>query len=90
MTKRKISTKNNVSALLEYAGWMGVTLVVGSYGLLATGIIPTPTVFYHSLVFAGSLAVAVLSYTRHDYQPAVLNTLFCILAFIAIIRILLA
>ena len=78
-------TKDTV---IESAGWAGVVLIVGSYGLLALGFVNSSSVLYHSLVLCGAFAVAVVSYRKHDYQPAVLNAIFAVLAIIALTRII--
>lgn len=79
--------RNNT--IYEAFGWSGVVLVIGSYGLLATGIVDGSSALYHSLVLVGALGVALVSYKKHDYQPAVLNTIFAVFALIALARIVL-
>lgn len=76
--------------LLEIAGWIGVIFVLGSYYLLATGIIDGNTWPYHSLVLVGSVFVASISLKRRALQPAVLNICFALMAIVALIRLALA
>lgn len=83
-----MKTKAN-NTTYEILGWAGVVFVVGSYGLLATGVLDGSSALYHSLVFIGALGVALVSYKKHDYQPAVLNTIFAVFALIALARIVL-
>ena len=72
---------------LEIAGWIGVVFILGSYCLLATGVIDGNSWVYHALVLAGSLFVAAISYKKQAFQPMVLNVCFSVLALIALARI---
>lgn len=72
---------------LEIAGWIGVVFVVGSYCLLAMGLIDGNSWLYHGLVLIGSLFVAAISYKRRVIQPMVLNLCFAGLAIVALVRI---
>lgn len=73
----------------EILGWIGVVFVLGSYCLLATGIISGDSWPYHALVLFGSAFIAGISLKRHNLQPFVLNVVFSILAIIALARIIL-
>lgn len=84
------SRKQQSTNLGEIAGWIGVVFIAGSYSLLALGVVDGQSLFYHSLVLAGSVFVAGISYRKHAYQPFILNALFAILAMLAIIRIILS
>lgn len=84
-TKRQPTTN-----IWELAGWTGVAFIAGSYSLLALGFVSGQSLLYHSLVLAGSVFVAAISYVKRTYQPFVLNLLFAILAMLAIIRIILS
>ena len=72
---------------LEIAGWVGVVFILGSYCLLATGVIDGNSWMYHALVLIGSSFVAAISYTKHAFQPMVLNVCFSVLALLALLRI---
>lgn len=76
------------SQVYEILGWVGVVFVLGSYCLLATGIIDGNSWVYHVLVLTGSVFIAVISYIRRVYQPMVLNICFSVLAIVALVRIL--
>lgn len=76
------------SNILEISGWIGVAIVLGSYALLSLGIVDGQSMLYHTLVFIGSLALAIISWYKHTYQPAVLNIVFCVLAVVAMVRII--
>lgn len=76
------------SQTYEILGWVGVVFVLGSYYLLATGMIDGNSWVYHALVLTGSVFIAVISYIRRVFQPMVLNVCFSLLALFALIRLL--
>ncbi len=78
---------NNHNDIYEYIGWIGVVLVLSSYALISLGVVGGDSVLYHTLVLAGSVSVAVISYKKRAYQPAILNTAFAVFAVIALARI---
>lgn len=84
--------KENLSAasqVYEILGWIGVVFILGSYCLLATGMIDGNSWVYHVLVLAGSAFVAAISYKKRICQPMVLNVCFSVLALLALVRIIL-
>ena len=80
----KFNIPNHVYEIL---GWFGVVFVVGSYCLLALGILNGNNWPYHALVLVGSVFVTAISLQRRAMQPAVLNACFAALALVALIRI---
>ena len=76
------------SRSIETIGWLGATLILGSYGLLSLGIISGSSLIYHALVLAGSIGVAAISYRKKARQPMILNVIFAFFALIAIARII--
>lgn len=89
MLHQKSFTMNNIFSdkILDIAGWVGVVFVLGSYCLLALGIIDGNSWTYHTLVLFGSAFVAAISLKRHAFQPAVLNVAFAALAIMALVRL---
>lgn len=87
MVKAKKRTRIDI---WELAGWAGVVFIAGSYGLLALGFVDGQSLLYHSLVLAGSVFVALISFIKTAYQPFILNAIFAILAVLAILRIILS
>lgn len=79
--------KTQVNKMYEVLGWVGVVFVLGSYCLLAIGIIDGNSWIYHAMVLAGSSMIAAISLKRRVFQPAVLNLCFSILAVIALLRL---
>ena len=87
MTQLREQTSSARLSGSELVGWIGTALVIGSYVLLSLGILQGDDFIYHSLVLAGSLGVALISYIRKVYQPFVINSFFVVIAIIAIIRL---
>lgn len=85
-----IMKTNKQHILIEYIGWIGVLLIIASYGLIALGVVDGNSLVYHGLILAGSMSVGAISLKKRAFQPAVLNILFTVLAIAAIARILLA
>lgn len=75
------------NTIYEILGWIGVLLVLGSYILLATGILNGDSWIYHSLVLLGGIFIIIISYKKHVFQPVVLNGVLCAFAVLALLRI---
>jgi hypothetical protein len=74
--------------LIDIAAWIGTAAILTGYALFTTGLIPDPFV-YHVLNMLGSVAVGYISYRRKVWQSVVINTVFAVLAAIAILRTIL-
>jgi len=83
-----MNKQQSSNIILEILGWIGVIFVLGSYCLLAMGIIDGNSWIYHVLVLAGSIFIAAISYKKRIFQPMVLNLCFSAFALIALMRIL--
>lgn len=79
--------KKQTNQLYEILGWAGVAFVLGSYFLLAAGIIDGNSWIYHALVLAGSVFIIIISYIKRVFQPVVLNVVLAVFALVALIRI---
>jgi hypothetical protein len=76
--------------LIEAAGWYGVAAILGAYVLLNFGMIETNSWAYLTLNLTGSVAVLVDAWTARNWQPAVLNLVWAIVALIGLVRFFLA
>lgn len=81
--------KKQTNTIYEILGWIGVALVLGSYMLIATGIVSSESWIYHSLVFVGSVFIIIISYKKRVFQPVVLNAVLAVFAIIALTRVVL-
>ncbi len=73
--------------IVEIAGWLGMIFTLGAYALLSIGILNGDNPVYHLIVFIGALGLAILTFVHKTYQPFIVNVVFMLLAFIALIRI---
>lgn len=72
----------------NYFGWYGVLAILFAYLLVSFSIIGVKSITYQLLNLSGSLGIIVEALPKKDAQPAVLNAIWSIIAFIAIIRII--
>lgn len=77
---KKISTK---------IGWFGTILILSAYLLLSFNIIVANSLVYQIMNLLGALGIVADTYYKKDKPPEVLNIVWAIIAFVAIIRIML-
>lgn len=68
-------------------GWYGVVAILGAYTLVSFSMINPHGGVYQVLNLTGALGLVFVSYRKKDYQPAVLNTIWAVVAFVATIRL---
>jgi hypothetical protein len=69
-------------------GWYGVGALLLAFVLVSFEIIEAESEAYQLLNLTGAAGVAILSLTKRAYQPAVLNSIWAIIALAALISIL--
>ena len=74
--------------LIEFVGWYGTFAIVGAYVLVSFGFLTPSTIWYQLLNLTGGIGVIIISFYKKAYQPGVLNILWAIIAFVAIVKIL--
>ena len=74
--------------LIEVFGWYGTVAIVGAYALLSFAFIKQDNLIYQGLNLTGALGILTDTYFKKDYQPAVLNIIWSVIALIAIIQII--
>jgi adenosine/AMP kinase len=72
----------------DMAGWLGVAAILVAYGLVSFDAIESDAAAYQVLNFAGAAGVALVSFVKRAYPPTVLNTVWSVIAVVALIRIL--
>ena len=77
------------NVVAETLGWVGALGILSSYALLSLGIVGGNSLIYYILSGIGGFGLAVISYRHRAYQSFIVNTMFTILAVMAILRILL-
>lgn len=83
-----ISKTNKLrSNLIEAGGWYGAAAVLLGYALVSFNIISAHGWIYQLLNFTGAIGVLIISYTKRAKQPALLNFVWAVIAFIALIQL---
>lgn len=74
--------------LIEIFGWYGTAAIVLAYALVSFSFLESNSIIYQLLNLTGALGIVLISLSMHTYQPGVLNIIWTIIAFIAIIKII--
>lgn len=77
----------NKKLLIEVIGWYGMVAVLGAYALVSFGTIKSDSIIYQLLNLTGALGVAVISIRQKAKQPAALNLVWAVVAFVALVSI---
>lgn len=77
--------KNRITEIL---GWYGVAAIVGAYALLSFGIINSESLWYQGLNLTGAIGIVLDALDDKNIQPAVLNTIWAVIALIAVINVI--
>jgi hypothetical protein len=77
--------KNKITEIL---GWYGVVAIVGAYALLSFGIIDSESLWYQGLNLTGAIGIVLDALDDKNIQPAVLNTIWAVIALIAIVNVI--
>ncbi len=75
------------SPLAELLGWIGAAAILSDYALLSLNLISGNSVMYHLIFIVGCAGLAVVTFRHRAFQSVVVNTIFVLLGFVAIIRI---
>ncbi len=73
--------------VVESFGWIGVLLILLAYGLLSFEVIEAQSLWYHGLNLLGGLGIIIDALAVKNYQPAVLNIVWGMIAIYAIIKV---
>lgn len=81
--------KNIITSLLaEAAGWYGLFAVVGAYALLTFGVLTVDALPYQLLNLTGAIGLGIVAFRNADWQPAILQVVWGLIALVAIARVL--
>ena len=69
---------------MSYSGWYGVVAILGAYGLSSFGHLDPDSFLYQLLNFTGAIAIAMVSFRKHAWQPLALNLIWAVIAGIAL------
>ena len=81
------SHSNKRAILIETAGWYGAAAVLLAYTLVSFNIISSHSWTYQLLNFTGALGVLIISYMKRAKQPGLLNFVWAVIAFIALVKL---
>lgn len=73
--------------VIQIIGWVGIFLVLLAYFLVTFGFITVNMIIYPTLNIIGSLGIVIETFSKKDYQPTVLNIIWILIAFVAIIKL---
>ena len=74
----------------EILGWYGVTAILLAYLLNSLNIINSSNLWYSILNLTGAIGIVIDAWRQKNYQPVVLNLVWGLVAFIVILRMLVA
>ncbi len=81
-----MDTKSNIA---EIIGWYGAMAILLAFGLVSFEVLEPISFWYQFLNFTGAMGIAYISFKKQSYQPGVLNLVWTIIAFIAIMKMFL-
>lgn len=68
-------------------GWYGVLAILLAYLLVSLNLIMAKSAAYQLLNLTGALGIVIEALSKKDTQPAVLNSVWAIIAIVALIRL---
>ena len=88
MMKQRALKLNNLFA--EIAGWYGALAIITAYTLVSFEIVTSNSLPFQLLNLTGALGVMVIAIHKRVKQSILLNVFWCLVAIIAISRIIIA
>lgn len=73
---------------IQLLGWYGVLAIVAAYLLNSFSIVGSRSLPYQLLNLSGAVGIVIEAASKKDLQPAALNTIWSVIALIAIINII--
>lgn len=72
----------------ELLGWYGTIAIIGAYFLVSFRLLNAESAAYQLMNITGAIGIIVISLSRGVYQSVVLNVVWLLIAFVALIKIL--
>lgn len=72
--------------IAETVGWCGAGAILLAYGLVSFEYISPDTAMFQILNGLGAVGVVYVSYRKRAFQPATLNVVWAIIAFVTLLR----
>ena len=83
-----MNKKSQYEVLSELAGWVGVLSILLAYALLTFGVLSADEATYNILNLVGGTGIIIDALADKNYQPAVLNLIWVVIALYAIVRVI--
>ena len=74
--------------LANILGWYGTTAIIAAYILVSFSFISPHSFLFQILNGTGAIGIVIISLYKKAYQPAILNIVWTLIAFIAIVNLL--
>lgn len=87
---RSSQSQQPMRVLIEIFGWAGVVAIFVAYLLVSFDFLEPQHMLYQILNLFGGIVIVVESLTKKNYQPAVLNVIWSVVASIALLKIVFA
>ena len=81
-------TYMNKNIIFEVIGWYGAMAILSAYILLSFDFVVSNSLVFQLLNLTGAFGLVFISVKKKNYQPAFLNIIWIIVAFLAIFKIL--
>ena len=75
--------------IIEIVGWVGTVAIVIGYFFVSFGLLSGTSFVFQLLNLFGAIGVIIVCFYKKTYQPAVLNILWALIAFVAALQIIL-
>lgn len=75
-----------MNKIIDALGWYGMAAIVGAYACASFALLSVDNVWYQLLNGTGAIGIVAVSFYKRAYQPAFLNCLWAVIAFVAIAR----
>ena len=74
--------------IIEIIGWYGTIAIIVAYSLTSFDLLSSNNLWYQILNGTGAIGILIISFRKKAYQPGVLNIIWAIIAFVAILKML--
>lgn len=73
---------------IEVIGWYGAVAIILAYALVSFSVLQPTSFIYQLLNGTGAIGIVIVSFSKKAYQPGVLNVIWAVIAFVAIIKLI--
>ncbi|XKT74984.1 MAG: hypothetical protein ACJKSS_02350 [Patescibacteria group bacterium UBA2103] len=73
----------------ETVGWYGAGAILLAYTLVSFSVLEATSIWYQLLNLTGAAGIAIISFCDRSSQPGILNSIWALVALVALINIVL-